>query len=261
MIFKLIRFMTQYIVDLYNLLKLIIHSFKKSKIEILSKNKFLKNYYENEKIFIFANGPSLGLIDINNFNGNYTMTLNNFYKQKFFKNFKSNFHVVLDPNFFFENVDSLLNQADKLFINLTYKEKYNLNSDKLHYIESNLLEYGTKMYLNIDKPISGGTNVTNFAICLAIYMGFKKIILLGADYTFDGSHFFDNYDSLEETDYLEKNVFNKYVYADGLDSLSRSLRHHYKINEYAKKRRIEIFNGSKGSKLDAYNFTNYLEHL
>jgi hypothetical protein len=90
-------------------------------------------------------------------------------------------------------------------------------------------------------------NVVSYSILAAIYMGFKKINLLGCDYnafcTAGVGHAYDDKSELSGSTY-NLGFYLKYYHL--------TTEFHYLIAQLAKERGVEVVNMTPGSLLDAY---------
>mgnify|MGYP000822413595 FL=1 len=103
--------------------------------------------------------------------------------------------------------------------------------------------------------------VLSLAAELAFHMGFKEIYLLGVDCTNPhaaGGHFIENYSSKEvaeadlsriKTRMKSTNVSTKEI---GEHIIDRSLEVYKRLNTYAKKHGIKIYNATRGGNLEIF---------
>ncbi len=167
----------------------------------LNRNLQLKNSHLGERCFILGNGPSLKTVDFSLLADEFVFTVNFFSFIEGFEKVKTNVHVVVDLaafNAVGESNDVNFNKVIENFLNigkqnpivfidlegLPFMQQTGLTSLlNLHY----LLRHGTildnQISIELDKPITSYWNVVQYAIVIAIYMGFKEIYLLGCDGT------------------------------------------------------------------------------
>ncbi len=167
----------------------------------MSRNKELKNIHKGKRCFILGNGPSLKHHDLSRLTDEYVFTVNNMIKTDVFNILKPNFHLFFDPQFFDfffspspENnlaikqiKKSLLNNRDMiLFSSYRLKSK----SVKVFPDVNPHYAFNNKMYTphlkkssSIHRNTPAFQNVILYAINIALYMGFKKIYILGVDMT------------------------------------------------------------------------------
>jgi hypothetical protein len=88
-------------------------------------------------------------------------------------------------------------------------------------------------------------NVMVVAIALALYVGYKEIILLGADFNSFAS-------TSRKHCYTEDNNVKLRSLSSELFMHSFVADTHYELRKYAEKHGVRIINATKGSLLDAY---------
>ena len=167
---------------------------------ILSQNERFRNTHLGERCFILGNGPSLKNVNLSSLADEFVFTVNNFAFVDGFEKAKTNVHLWMDAAFFNARDDVKL-EKEKLMLSYTKIATQNpicfvdiqgfsfIKQNKLDEIlQINYLFQGVShitsdnpLYLDISKPITGFYNVVHYAIIIAIFMGFKKIYLLGCD--------------------------------------------------------------------------------
>lgn len=171
-------------------------------LEVISQNERFRNTHVGERCFILGNGPSLKNVDLSLLADEFVFTVNNFGFVDGFEKAKTNVHLWIDAAFFNATNRVKLDQK-KLMLSYTKMSTQNpicfVNIQGLPFIKQNKLDEilqinyiyegishitsNNPLYLDISKPITGFWNVVQFAIVVAIFMGFKKIYLLGCDST------------------------------------------------------------------------------
>lgn len=176
-------------------------AFKKYSI----RNAELKNKYAGKRCFIIGNGPSLKTVDLSQLADEYTFTVNQLPRNNNFGKLKTNFHIWADERFF--NLDLSKSEDLELF-NVMKAVSSEDNQPVVFYkwaaremIESNHLEktldiryfgdigmdipkaLASDGALDVCKPLPIFPTVIHYAVCLAVYMGFQEIYLLGCDCT------------------------------------------------------------------------------
>lgn len=229
--------------------------FSKNK-KVLKRNKELKvNGSEADICFVLGNGPSLKKIDLKILEQFPCFTVNMFYKGV--DNFQSAYHLFVDPGFgtdsFFAYVRQVYekNANTKIILNDNFREKVQkegLLDERTYFINLSYVSYGSNVRCDMQKGISGSLNVIPVAIECAVYMGYKRIYLLGCDFNSyavaKNEHFYDAVGYEEKT--LRGNIVG--------DLIRCALVHnqHYALDEYSRNRGIEIVNLTEGSLIDAY---------
>jgi hypothetical protein len=179
--------------------------FRRNKMakDLLKRNNEFKNSYKGKRCFIIGNGPSIHEVDFTTLQNEIVFTVNQLPRNPDFKKLHTNFHVWSDERFFSidknkrEDIELLkvmksVNTDDNkpvIFYKLAARQmiqEFDLEEvlDIRYYdeigIEMDLLK---KADLDFTKPVAGFPTVIHYAICLAVYMGFTEIVLLGCDCT------------------------------------------------------------------------------
>jgi len=161
----------------------------------LKKNIYLKEKYNNKRVFILGSGSSILLYNLKILKNEYVMTQNSFHMHKDILEIDPNFHCVV-PYYQTEKeyaiwIDYIADMKDRMpntsFIwglnTKTLIDQHHKDiTDKSYYIRTkyNLLTLN-KAKLNISKTIMNIPTVLTQCLLVAIYMGFKEIYLLGFD--------------------------------------------------------------------------------
>lgn len=246
---------------------------------ILNRNGKFKNIHEGQRCFILGNGPSLEKENLDLLKNEVIFTVNQLYKSDIFEKVNSNYHVIIDTNFFVYD-ESHLNRDERVG-----KMKEFFNSEKvvfLHHAGKNFisnLEVPTE-HIHFVKPkliftdkfneeidlthlIPQAQTVVQTAIYIAMYMGFKEIYILGCEMT----GILQNY--VKNDDVSFKKNGHAYEYSENekkdlknlLENLGnekllwcffRMFELFRKINEYSKRQEIVIKNLTTGGALDIF---------
>lgn len=168
---------------------------------LIKNNKELYNIHRGERCFILGNGPSLREIDFRLLKNEYVFSVNYFNLVDGYRDVKTNVHLWMDMNTFGMRPEA---KEDPQMLKRNFREigeenplcfvpiqaypfvkKYKLDDRLriryLHHDKDMLDEKIT--YIDLTKGIYTTTTVVQYAIQVAIYMGFSKIYLLGCDST------------------------------------------------------------------------------
>lgn len=228
----------------------------------------LKMKYDGDRCFIICTGPSLTIEDLELLKNEHTFSMNSIISVFDKSDFRPEFYMLQDgyaehrlrkklmaltkndlKNVFLGegNVwldkSSISSKAIKRYVNLN-PIKYNFDW-AYHFFD---MYYGTEpaqveFSEDCAKSIKDGFTVTYSAIQLAIYMGFKKIYLLGCDTSTDG-HFDE-----KKGHYTDAKAVWYYVMA-------------YEVaKEYANRKGVKIFNATRGGMLETFPRVNLNEVL
>ena len=240
---------------------------------ILKKNIELKDKYKNERIFILGSGNSILHYDLKVLKNEYVMTQNSFYMHNDISKIDPNYHCVIPYyqsdkeysvwiSYIAEMKDSMPNS---LFIwglntrNLIEKHHKDI-SDRSYYIRTkyNLLTLN-KAKVNISKTIMNIPTVLTQCLTVAMYMGFKKIYLLGFDldqicHTKDQTYGrFYGMSKITNTEF-EKNENDRLDIetTDGWYTWWLMNKQFFLLKHFADQNNITIINGTKGGILSYF---------
>lgn len=168
---------------------------------LLKENEKFKNKHAGKRCFILGNGPSLNAVDFKLLENEYVFTVNELMRHKEYSVLKSNYHLIMDPYYFKEANDEYY--REKMTILKKIKDSHNSpilfvpiearnnikNAEwaemlEVHYICGNL--YFCKNFdskIHFERFVPRFQVVIQWAIGLAVYMGFEEIYLLGCDTT------------------------------------------------------------------------------
>lgn len=165
--------------------------------ETIQANEKFHNYHEGETLFIIGNGPSIKNIDLTKIKNAKKMVVSNFYLHENYNMIKPDYYCY--PRFIYNNDlnDHFWNQYlckvgeesgyPQFFFDISEKRIIDTCSGfrdkKVNYMY--LDQFKTECYDEIDitQRIMEGRSVSVDCLQLAIYMGFKKIYLLGIEHT------------------------------------------------------------------------------
>lgn len=245
----------------------------------LLKNAKYKDMYKGERCFIIGNGPSLNKHDLAPLKNEHVFTVNGMTISKEFDFLQPEFHIMVDSTrldekneIFLQNMKDLADKKNPPtgIFPVRFKryfEKYGFDKKlKIIYV------YPRKEVRKIDKIdftkiIPPYQNVINIALYIAIYLGFKKIYLIGCDMTgfvnvYDenenidfGGHFYekDNKKELEYMTTLHRQRTNEQL----LKGYGKVFELFRLTRDYAHKNQIEIYNATKGGTLDVFPRIKY----
>lgn len=220
--------------------------------------KFAGIHKNDRRCFIVATGPSLRIADLDMLaeKKEICIGVNSIWRAFQDTQWRPQYYIAMDYRAL-RDWGELMQDADVpyLFWGDTYKEfwlqKHSENNIKHHFV----YEYNEKRMPKFSEDFSRksymGSTVTYNAIQLAVYLGFRKIYLLGVDFSYFGhsdknvayTHFYPE-KNLTSKGY-EKQVYLAYQAA----------------RKYAQDHGISIYNASRGGKLDVFERVNLDEIL
>lgn len=246
------------------------------------------NKFNNKKIAILGNGPSLSLdlVKINKQEVDYLCVVNNFALSYLFEELKPNFYTIVDPAYFFDEIkleeDKIIwdiigkiNWELTLYIPYRYYKNFIKKYDYIHknkfikIIPIHINEYEgfnwLKIYLyknNLSMPKS--QNVIIPAIFNSINQNFSEVYILGVDHSWTkdlvvddknrvctiNNHFY-NKKKLELTPF--KTIYgNQYKMHEILRDFANMFEGYYQLSDYAIYKRCKIYNVTNGSFIDSF---------
>ncbi len=256
-----------------------------NKKKIISKNIKFKNLHRGERCFIIGNGPSTQLQDLSLLKEEITFTVNQAPRNKQFESINTTYHVWSDAIFF--NIDrnkhedmellkiikavNVANNKPDIFYQigaLNMVNEFNLDFEqKVNYFQEGLNFYdGYDEVIDFTSIVPFFTTVVQYAVSLAIYMGFSEIYLLGCDCTgfimhaehvMQSNEFQYSYEVSEnEKKRMEKTTLSTSM-ADVLYGHWRLLNNYKILNNYCKKRNINLINCTGGGVLESLSTMKY----
>ncbi len=243
----------------------------------------LKDKFNGERIFIIGNGPSLNDINMKKLANEYTFSFNRAYIAYKEWGFKPSFYSCIDKVVLPDNKQEInsmiLNEtySKTLFFFPDWGSDYLISSKQTFFLQSS---YKIVFEDNLDE-LSILFNVGATSIQIAVYLGFKEIILLGCDCNYvekpndvivneQESKRVGNiaYSSINDTDpnhfcptYFGKG--KKYSIPDALGHLSgwQEVKKWVDLYNMQNTECIHIRNASRRSKLDFFEYIDFDESI
>lgn len=163
----------------------------------ICKNKKFKNINNGKRCFIIGNGPSLNNIDLKALKNEDVITVNNINKVKDYEQLNIKYHLWSDPDYFNGKYDinETLKNFKKMFDNKEitffvplyardFFNNYEFDTNRVNYFLNRvILDDKSDVLTILTEPINMFRSVVQYAVVIAIYMGYKEIYLLGCDGT------------------------------------------------------------------------------
>lgn len=228
--------------------------------DVLERNKRLHNKYQNQTVYILANGPSLNNFDLNQIRDTCVITMNHFERHPAKDRFKIVAHCIGEPfaSTTWEDPYPMINNisAETFWFNIDayyffrqgLPDNYHLYSPgiapRMRYLEGKDLGTVALRY----------QSAAQMAIMIAIYLGFDRIYLLGFDHDWlvsreHSTHFY------EETEDLPKADLAIFSYREKIEMSLNLFLIYERIRCLADKEGIRIINLSRPSYLDIFSRT------
>ena len=218
----------------------------------------LKNISDNEICFLIGNGPSLSPDDLTVLHKNHVkcFSSNRIYNTYNETPWRTDF-IVSEDEFV---LDEIKDKIDSLeckykFIPIHLNWYKGINIDKAYYFNLTVYKDGDikKFSEDIaDSIVCRGTVITTCAQ-IAIYMGFKKLYLLGVDHNFSrmtdkaGNLIIDN--TVKDHYGVEKNADKN---TKGIFNVDNATQAFIDLKAFAGEHGVEIFNATRGGKLEVF---------
>lgn len=244
----------------------------------LDKNVRFRNIHLGQRCFIFGNGPSLKSLDFSLFKNEQVFTVNQLARNPEFPKLQTNYHMWSDERFFDINPDDpsdreLLESMRnvKTFYNepvVFYKyaaremiKKTKLDDDlNIAYYEQGCYQINPNKEVDFNHVTPAFSSVVHYLVCLAVYMGFSKIYLLGCDctsiitivnsYLKQGEQAQYAYGISDAEKKRMERIQAKTSVVDEFKSQIRLFEDYVLLFEYCKNHGCELFNATKPSLLD-----------
>ena len=216
----------------------------------------LKNKHKDQTIYIIGNGPSLSVKDLDFLKNEITFGSNKIYLIFKDTDWRPTYYSVEDDLVLKNNLNDINNYDDslKLFpIHAIFDAGKIKNANYFNFHRHHYYPELPNLSNDLIKGIFWGGSIVYTQIQLAIYMGAKKIILLGVDFSFDvPKNYIDS--SKEIISDGEINHFSKEYRKPGekwnQPNLALQEKGYEKIMISKNKLGIEIYNATKNSKLN-----------
>ena len=228
--------------------------------EKLNKICSYKNKYSNQSCFVIGNGPSLNTSDLELISSYKTFASNSIFKIFSKTEWRPNFYAVCDKKYYEENKNSILENIHSpsfypLDMNIPERkiDNFYLRQQKF------FIEKKPPFSSNADLLLFDGSTVTYMLIQLAVYMGFKKIYLLGIDFSYSKVINIKGEIKINNT---VKDYFNKDRSENNsvTPNLEQSYLSYKSALNHAKRNGIKIINLSRKTDLNLFD-TQDLEEI
>lgn len=257
--------------------------------EVLSE---YKGRYEGKRCFIIGSGPSLTPEDLNKIRGEYSIASHRIYKIFDKTKWRPTFYTALNPEIIKVSVPemSVLDAELKFLCVLPEKKMYpvegalplHLAFNEGHWIQRNAMPPFSE---DITEVIHQGMTISYVNIQLAVYLGFKEIILLGMDHQYRKQWYLDvnvpknpepyfnssnipggfrgNPDVAQNhfcPDYME-DVYEGREENDVFYCVKQAELAFQAARQYAEEHGVRILNATRGGKLEVFNRVKLEKYL
>lgn len=237
----------------------------------LSENRKFKNIHNGQRCFILGNGPSILKEDLTPLKDEICFSVSNFYKHPLYPIIQPYYHCVpnIAPSLTESDVVSWFTEMHEKTLNATiflgFRQKAVLHQHKLfpgRNVNYLLMEAMRPVEGRRVRELSGNLinpqSVSIMCLILSLFMGFKKIYLLGIDHDHLRTGRYDYFYDRKEMIFKDPSVTSDGKLAvpliDDFKATFKLWQQYILINEVAKKKGAEIINLSQGSYLDVFRF-------
>lgn len=252
---KAVRFLLSPIVNI----KKAINRRNFSKSKDAATIRMFKNTHLGERCFIIGNGPSLTPEDLTLLKNEFTFASNRIYYMFDRTKWRPSVYMCSDADVLIEEISTIKKlQLPNKFVSLTAKKFGRRQEDNINYffIDGKFLldkkqDVQTEVSEDVSHHFSKTRTVTCSAIEFAIYMGFKKIYLLGCDHSYAITQYSDGRIVKNE------NVNNYFKGMEGSQSIAihpidKATECYHVCRDYADAHGIMIYNATRGGKLEVF---------
>lgn len=155
--------------------------------KVAANKKLLKT--KSGRCFVIGNGPSLKQEKVEKLAGEVTFTVNDMYLNPLFPSMQTNYHLFFDPQYK-DRIDEIMPKINQggtmpvLVTNLDFAGSFSKTENETIFLKSGFdIDYIRHYGLHIDKLLPYFCTVVQYALALAIELGFEEIYLLGCDST------------------------------------------------------------------------------
>lgn len=214
--------------------------------------------YKGERCFIIGNGPSLRTKDLEALRDEVTFAANRIYRLYDETDWRPTFWMCVDPYILAEDHDLIEKLPGMRFVS-DIAEQYGVLANETLYMIHNhqpyyINKYSSKIQVPFSEDVSrgfeAGETVTYNAIQFAAYMGFTQIFLLGVDHNYS--------QKMNEKGQLQIDRSVRDYFGDvktenyNIQNFPVSTKAYYSARAYADTHGIQIFNATRGGKLEVF---------
>ncbi len=219
----------------------------------------IKNRHSGERCFITCTGPSLQISDLEKLENEYTFGVNSIITAYSKTYWRPTYYAMVDiynlGNFLKKNpvFGGEFSQRESFFhyrANIkskTGKEVFCLINYSNHK-KSRMKKNKCKLSKNPGVCVYDCFTVTNMAIQLAIFMGFKEIYIIGADCNYDP----------KKMHFIETEIDDKHRNAKWLPgAVELSIQGYRSAKAFAEKQGVKVFNATRGGCLEVFDRVDF----
>ncbi len=224
------------------------------------KLKKYKNIHIGKRCFIIGNGPSLTAEDLSllHKNNEISFASNRIYNIFDKTDWRPTYYASEDEIIvkgIEKEIEKIETKARFIPVNLLWYQDINIKNAEYFYLQCSKEKYLNKYGIseNIDKDIICKGTVTATLMQIAFYMGFNEIYLIGVDHNYrvttsgDGKVTVDNNVKDYFSEKYETGIENQLVH--NMEHTTISFK---EVKQYADEKNINIYNITRGGKLEVF---------
>ena len=250
--------------ELSNLIMNVSHSIWYKKLNKTNhfdeKIRKLKSSKNGKRCFIVGNGPSLTLEQLETIKNEDCFGANRIYKMFEKTDWRPKYYVIQDRyDSTAESVYEKIN-VDVFFVSDIYWKEHGMkNPNAICYHTKRNLKQSNKIPFSNDvsKYIQTASTVTYTMIQLAVYMGYKKIYLIGMDHTY--ANITNDKGEIIKRNNVKSHVFGDENEKEVVANISYMEAAYKSAADYCEKNNVEIYNATIGGKLEVYKRINFFD--
>lgn len=225
----------------------------------------LHNIHSGESCFVIGNGPSLNTEDLLTlYNNNIpTFAFNRIYLLFDKTPWRPTYYISQDE----KTLKNCINEVNAMelhykFIPINLRYYYSIKIKKANYFKmvNPTDNHSVILSDDVSRWVGNTNTVAITAIQFAVYMGFTKIFLIGVDHNFS---IYTNDKGEIIKDKTAKDYFTEKYNPDQQDlylpNIDKSTRDYSIANMFCKKHCVEVFNATRGGKLEVFPRVNFDE--
>lgn len=234
---------------------------KKSNRRLINRSipaiKTIQNIHDGQRCFIVGNGPSLTISDLEKLKGETSFGTHRIYEIYKWTSWRPTYYCAQDHalivNSFHEINNKILSQK---YIALVETLRYPQILDAMYFnLKKEEYSDGFPGFSDdISNKIVSGSTVTYMCLQIAVYMGFKEIILLGIDHNY--SRMIDQNGNLVNQKSITDH-FSDNDKSENIPRLDKSTLAYLAAKQYADSHRIKIYNATRGGKLEVFERVDF----
>lgn len=231
-----------------------------------TKIRKLKKQYSGERCFIIGNGGSLTVHDLEMLKNEYTFGSNRLYKMFEKLLWRPTFYCFYDlqrVKKIKKDLPYILDNCDYLFTSSTIKDELCeeiIENKKTYFVHMEKEQYYPdlpKFSENVDERVYDGQTVLYMAAQIAVYLGFSQIYYLGADNHYSIELNLDGSIRHDATvkDYPQE-IGGMELESSVIPQMELTTMSFEAVKEYALTHNIEVFNATRGGRLETFKRVN-----